>query len=334
MRMPKPAWLPLGLALLVGCDTPAGGKWPRQGVADRDKANPPAAVVTATDLRLQASVERDGYVVGEPIYLILRLENAGNQAQRVFGSLDPGDGAVEVLLTGPDGRERRLVPLVETDQDSSIMVELAPGASLGAAASVFFGADGWTFPAPGSHRLTAVYRTPAGAQVREARSAALELRIGASADGSGEFLADGSAASLEAGKFLTWQAGDHLTAGRDRLENLLTRYPGSDLTHYVRSALSRSHATPFTDYRTREVRPANCELALEHLRTVVAERLPAYLRAQNALIRARCAARGQNTAAARAAIRDARQIAGDLPEYRGILRQIEELERNLATPRR
>ena len=132
MNIPTTAWLPLGLALVVGCDTPAGGRWPREGVADGRKANPPATVVTATNLRLQASVERDAYVVGEPVYLILRLENTGNQAQRVFGSLDPGDGAVEILVTGPDRREQRFVPLVETDQDSSIMVELAPAGSLGA----------------------------------------------------------------------------------------------------------------------------------------------------------------------------------------------------------
>lgn len=334
MTIRRVACLPLALAIVVGCDAPAGGRWPRQGVGDQGDANPPATVVTAGDLRLLASVERETYLVGEPVYLILRLENTGRQARLVFGSLDPSDGAVEIVVSGRDTREQRFVPLVEADHDDSIMVELVPGRPLGVVAPVFFGANGWTFPAPGAYSLTATYRTSAGdAQSMEVRSAAVNIEVRASGDGSGEFLVGQSTASIEAGKFLTWQAGDHLAAGREHLENLLRRYPRSELTHYVRSAFSRSYATRFMDYRTRQVRPPNCEIALEHLRTVVDGRLPGYVRMQNALTRARCAARAGNGAAARDAIREAREIARELPEYRGIITQMEELERNLGRPR-
>jgi hypothetical protein len=321
----------LALAIVAACEAPAGGAWPRQGVADRKEAKPSATAVTASDLRLHASVERDSFLVGEPVYLELRLENTGRQSHRVFGSLDPSDGAVEVLVMDPNGREHHFVPLVETEQDESIMVDLGPSAAVGAVAPVFFGANGWTFPSPGRYGVTAVYRTKArDAQVMEVRSAVLNVEVRASADGAGEFLAGGSPPSLEAGKFLTWQAGDHLTAGRAHLENLLTRYPRSDLTHYALSALSRSEGTRFLDYRSRTVRAPNCELALARLRGVVDERLPGYVRMQNALTRARCAVRARDIAGARAAIGDVRGMAGERPEYQGLVAQATELERSLS----
>lgn len=326
------AWLPLAVCVLIGCEAPAGGRWPHEGVAEADRANAPATAVTATDLRLTASTELQSYILGEPVYLLLRLENIGDASQRVFGSLDPSDGAVEILVSGAEAREQRFVPLVETDQDSGIMVDLAGADSLGAVAPVFFGANGWTFPTPGTYTLTAIYRTPGTPQPLESRSAPVSIEVQASADGSGEFLVSEGNASAEAGKFLVWQAGDHLTEGRAHLEALLGRYPRSDLSHYVRSAFARSYGSRFMDYRTRQVRPPNCELALEHLRAIVETRLPPFVRAQNALIRARCAARGQDNAAAAAALQQARQITAGRVEYRGILGLIEELERNLARP--
>jgi hypothetical protein len=329
------AWLPLAIAFLAGCTTPAGGKWPAEGAADRGKASPPAKVTAAADLRLQASFERDSYLLGEPVYLLLRLENSGAQARRVFGSLNPSDRQLEVIVGGPDKRERRFVPLVEADHDQSIMVQLAPGATLGAVAPVFFGAEGWTFPTPGRYVVTATYRTGAGkGEVVEARSAPVGVEVRSTGDGAGEFLVGTTASSLEAGKFLAWQAGDHLAAGREHLESLIQRYPRSELSHYARSALSRSYGRRFTDYRTRQVRAPDCKLALEYLRLVAEERLPGYVRMQNALTRARCAARAQDNAAARAAIQDAHRLAGDRPEYRGLAAQAQELERTLGKPPR
>ena len=323
------AWLPLVVALVAACDTPAGGRWPREGVADPDKARPPATVVTAPDLTLRAFVERDTFVVGEPVYLILRLVNTGTAAQRVFGSLDPSDGAVEITISGPEGRAARFAPLVEADHDSSIVVELAAGDSLGAVAPVFFGANGWTFPAPGTYSLTASYRTAGGGQLRETKAAAVNVHVRANGDGAGEFLVGTGAASLEAGKFLAWQSGDHLTAGREHLTNLLTRYPRSDLAHYVRSALAHSYGTRFMNYQTRAVRPPDCQLALEQLRAVSDDRLPGFLRLRNAMTRARCAVRGGDGAGARREIQQARQVAGTAPEYRAILTQLADLERAL-----
>jgi hypothetical protein len=322
------AWLPVAVCMQIGCEAPAGGRWPREGVSDPDRARAPAAPVTTSDLRLDISTELQTYVLGEPVYLLLRLENTG-ATRSVFGSLDPSDGAVEVLVGGAEGAERRFGPLVETDQGPGIMVDLAAADSLGAVAQVFFGANGWTFPTPGTYTLTAVYRTPGTPQPLEARSAPITIEVRATADASGEFLTGDGNASAEAGRFLAWQAGDHLTEGRAHLEALLSRYPRSDLSHYVRSAFARSYSNRFMDYRTRQVRPPNCELALEQLSTVVEARLPPFVRAQNALIRARCAARGQDRAAAAAAILEARQITAGRVEYRGVLAQIEELERNL-----
>jgi hypothetical protein len=322
----------LVLAVAASCDTPAGGRWPGERGADPAQAPPAAAVVRAQDLRLDASVEREAYVVGEPVYLILRLENTGTDGRRVFGSLDPSDGAVDVVIGDATG-ERVFVPLVEVHHDEGIMVDLVPGQPLGAVTPVFFGGAGWTFPEPGSYQVTAIYRTPGeDGRLLETRSAPVEIVVQRSTDGSGEFLVASSDASFGAGKFLAWQSGDHLAAGQQHLERLLREYPASALTPYVRSAFGHSLGRRFLDYRSREVRPPDCERALAHLGAAVDETLPAYIRIQNALTRARCAARGRDGAAARAAIGAALAAAGERPEYGALRARAVELQQNLNAP--
>lgn len=324
----------LCVGFAAGCTTPAGGKWPPRGVVSPRSANPPASAVPAEGLLLQVATERDSYILGEPVYLMLQLNNIGPRPQRVVGSLDPVDGAIEILVRPPDARPIHFVPLVEADHDEGIFVELAPQGSLGGVVPVFFGGNGWTFSSPGEYQLTAVYHSPSGEKMMmEAKSAALTLVIEPSADGAGEFLVGkGQQASNEAGKFLTWQAGDHLIAGRDHLQTVLVRWPESPLIHYVHSAFARSYSNRFADYRTRSIRPPDCARALDHLRQVADDRLPAYLRYQNAMTRARCAWRDGDQKGAQAALDYARGIVGDHPEYRSLRTQLDELEAHLNQP--
>ncbi|MCI0353295.1 MAG: hypothetical protein L0Z53_28075, partial [Acidobacteriales bacterium] len=257
-------------------------------------------------------------------------KNSGAQAQRLVGSVDPVDGATEVLITGPDKRQVKFVPLVEADHDEGIFVELAAGDSLGAVVPVFFGANGWTFASPGRYELVAAYHSPGGkGEMKAVKSATLSIEIKASADGSGEFLiGKKDPVSYEAGKFLVWQAGDHLVRGREHLEILISRWQGSPIADYVHSAFARSYGNRFMDYRKRQVRPPDCGKAMEHLGRASDDRLPHYLRLQNGLTRMRCALREGKKESAQAEITKARELAANRPEFRGILRRFDELGRN------
>jgi hypothetical protein len=321
----------LVIPLTYGCSTPAGGRWPREGVASPEEASPPAQVVPGTGLLLSLAADRNDYLLGEPVYLAVLLENTLTEPQKVFGSLDPTDGVVTIFVRTPDGRRMQFVPFVEADNDPSIFIDLAPAGVIGRKIAVFFGANGWTFMSPGKYELTAVYRHPgAPGKMAETTSAPISIEISSSNDGSGEFLvADKDPESLEAGKFLTWMAGDHLVKGHAHLQMFLERWPKSPLADFVHSAFARSYSRSFRNYIKGEVRPPDCPRVLDHLKQVTGTRLPRNVQIQNAMTQSRCAAQDQKFREATRFLRQGREIAGDRPEYRGILSRIQEMEQAL-----
>lgn len=321
------SWLFVAVAvLLAGCRTPAGGRWPQQGKVSPSDAPPRAVVVPSNQLALSVVPERSSYRVGEPVYLALTLRNTSERAERVIGSLHPEDGAVDLVIATPEGRQRHYAPLGEADHDETIFQSLAPGATIGNMVPVFFGGAGWTFDRPGRYTITAHYRLPDGKKtVRESISTPVTIDIQASPEGS-KLIGDGPA-SREVGKFLTWQAGDHLERGRTRLSELMQQTPGSPLASYANFALGRSWGDPFMDYRKGQVRPANCELAMRHLATLRDADVTDFIRVQSAITAARCAAQRKEFGAARSYIGSVKKMAGAKPEYRSILARLAELEK-------
>lgn len=315
------------IAASSGCATPAGGRWPQEGVVSPGDAPRPATVAPADKLVLSAAPERTRYVEGEPVYLAITVRNAGERPERVFKSLYPEDGAIDILVTTPEGRKREFVPLGETDQDETVFASLAPGATIGNIVPVFFGGRGWTFDKPGRYTLVAIYRVPDGkGTVRQSVSPPVAIEIAPSAEGS-SLVGDGGPVSIETGKFLTWQAGDHLDKGRARLTEVIERSPDSVLASYAHFALGRSWSDSFMDYRRRQVRPPNCDLAMRHLSKVRSEQVTDYVRVQAGIAAARCMARDRKTDAARRFIGATREIMRDRPEYRSLAVRLGEIER-------
>lgn len=311
---------------VAGCHTPAGGRWPQQGTVSPSDAAPKAVIVPSNQLALSVAPERSSYRVGEPVYLAITLRNTSERAERVIGSLHPEDGAVDVVIATLDGRQREYVPLGEADHDETIFQSLAPGATIGNMVPVFFGGAGWTFDKPGRYTITAYYRLPDGKKtVRESKSTPVTIDIEASPEGS-KLIGDGQA-SREAGKFLTWQAGDHLEKGRSQLSELMQQTPDSPLASYANFAFGRSWGDSFMDYRNRLVRPANCELAMRHLAKLRDADVTDFIRVQSAITSARCAAQRKEFGAARGHIGSVKKMAGAKPEYRSILVRLAELEK-------
>ena len=316
--------------LAAGCTAPAGGRWPREGVVRPQSARPPASVTTARNLKLTIETDREWYEVAQPVYATVRLQNIGEQTQRVFGSLDPTSGAATFQVTGTDGKRRVFVPLVEADHDESILTTLEPGAVIADVAPVFFGASGWTFDKPGQYAIEVTYETPDGkGGVLAASSGAVVVSIRPSPVGE-DIIGRGKGVSREVGKFLTWMTGDHLETGRAKLREVIEKSPDSVMANYAHAAFARSWGEAFTDYRKREVRPADCGQAMAQIARTRAEILPPYVRLQLAFTAARCDARAGKSEAARANIQIAKELMRDRAEYRGLADRVAELERYLS----
>jgi hypothetical protein len=105
-------------------------------------------------------------------------------------------------------------------------------------------------------------------------------------DGARRTLVGGSEASLQAGRFLEWRAGDQLTEGRALLERISADSPQTALASHYRLAEGRSWARPFKDYRSNRVRPADPQRALAELERVREDLLPQALVAEKRLAQA------------------------------------------------
>lgn len=315
--------------LITSCTTPAGGRWPQQGVVSPSNASKPATVIPAPEnvLMLSVTTEREKYMVGEPVYAAIRLGNVSQQPQRVLTSLNPEDGAVELEIASPGGERRKFVPLVETDQDATIFGELKPGAVLGNVVPLFFGGNGWTFAKPGRYTITAYYHLPVGkGVVHETRSQPVVVEIQPSEEGAW-LIGERGPQTVEVGKFLTWQKGDHLEKGQAKLRELTDRYSGSALASYAHAAFARNWGDAFMHYGKREVRPPNCELAQQHLSKIRDNDVTEYIRYQGALTAARCMARAKNADGTRRYLEIAKKITGDRPEYRGLAAPLAQIEK-------
>lgn len=325
----------MGLAgavwICAACDLPSGGRFPQQGVESVEDAAPTAQTVPAQDLRLTVGTERPDFELGEPIYAMIILENVGDRARRVVGELRPEDGAITILIAGGDRETRAFSPLAHADNDQTALVELGPGERIGATAPIFFGSNGWTFAEPGEYELSAVYAGPGeGGSIQQVRSEPIVISVHGD-EGAGAVLTAGDSASFEAGKFLTWQAGDHLVDGRELLEAVIERWPNSRHASHAAFALGRSWSEPFMDYGRNEVRPSDCELALEFLNRVDRSVVGTQANVLIHVARARCAALTDDRQAALTELERGRELAADRPELARLRARLDEYSQNLRT---
>lgn len=310
---------------LTSCTLP---RKPEGGaVVNPRDARPAARPVNSATLHLSLIAEDREYLVGEPVYLTILLENRGTEKERVFGRLRPSDGQTYVSISGPR-RRGIFAPLATSDLDETAMVELAPGEIIGDVFPVFFGAAGWTFLQPGTYEVAASYETPnRQGKIVHVESAPVSVRIKKSEDGASDHLVQGEGrSSLEVGKFLIWQAGDHLAEGKRKLETLIQQWPKSPLAHYARFALARSLSEPFSNYSTKAVRPPDCATAMRLLSETDPGILPRNLQVQMHLARMRCEIERKDLEAARESIERVRELIKDRVEYNRVKQRVGEYE--------
>ncbi|HEY0024427.1 MAG TPA: hypothetical protein VGB24_16045 [Longimicrobium sp.] len=183
-----------------------------------------------------------------------------------------------IVITGPDGSRKPFTPLslIETAEQAP---RVPPRGEIAVITPVFFGGDGWTFRQPGAYRLQAHWNADSA---EELTSNVTSIQIVAG-DGAGLRLVSNDSASFEAGKFLVWQSGDHLTEGRALLANIAEAFPASQVARHTHLAEGRNLSNPFRNFAAGTVRPANPEGALELLGRVEEAGLPVHLVVQKQL---------------------------------------------------
>lgn len=234
---------------------------------------PDANVLPAGDpLALRLHVPAATFVVGEPVVLTVELVNTGSEPREVLPLLDPEYGFLGVQIRGPaDAEFRPYHPIVLEEGRGIEPRVLAPNEALVAEARVFYGAGGWNFEAPGRYVVRADF--PVSLQPEAARilSDSLVVLVVEPTTDDGrqarELLVAPSGVGLdaEAGLFLYLEGGDHLTAGRARLERVVESAPTAPQASASRVALGIAALNPSG---SQTVEPAQLEAARRYLDAV------------------------------------------------------------------
>ncbi|MGH8929963.1 MAG: hypothetical protein ACRDZO_04835 [Egibacteraceae bacterium] len=118
----------------------------RAGSAGRDRR-----------LELAVRARKWQFELGEPVVVELRLRNVGSEPVPVYANLNPSDGLVEVVITGPERIRQRYIPLVST-RIAWEQRRLEPGGNpLYAAVDLTVGRSGFPFKRPGRYRISMRY---------------------------------------------------------------------------------------------------------------------------------------------------------------------------------
>lgn len=146
--------------------------------ARADGASPEDASPSPLVLELQALTAP--YPLGYPLSVRVVVTNAGEAAVPIRERLDPAYHML-VVETRPEGADswRSFQPLALFEPAEAEGEPLEPGARTERTVPIHFGADGWTFAAPGSYEVRAKLHTPG--EFADVESAVVTLTIGAPA---------------------------------------------------------------------------------------------------------------------------------------------------------
>lgn len=316
---------------LTACKLPSGAEYPNKYAVSPSSAKSPAKRIETKSLKLTIKTEQSQYVVGEPVYVIGKLTNIGKQALRLHSEVSPGDGATQVFVTSGDGKTAVFRPIANYDVDSSVFQNFEPGAETADVFPVFFGAQGWTFTQPGKYILQAVYESPAkSGQILSVASNSIDINIVKTMDGSGEMLVNQKdPASFEAGKFLLWQAGDHLVKGIELLDRVVNTYPDSRLAQYIHYAKAKNLSQPFANYLTKKVRAPQCDKTLQYIKQLKGIEFVSNIHVQIQFSKLRCELRSKKIKDAHSSLDKIKSIMGERPEYRALGDRMQEMEMSI-----
>ena len=279
---------------------------------------------SASRLELIVGVEKQVFLLGEPVYLSVQLRNVSTALAKVSRVLHPQAGTIKVLITAAERQPTTFSPLFYADVTAP-EIELSQGEAIASVFPIFFGGQGWTFVNPGQYTITTIYYDAGRKNAKPIQSNTLNLTV-SKGNGAGTFLMNDSLESREAGKLFLWRQGDHLRAGMEHLSKIMQKHPDSPISDYANLALGSNLAQPFRDYSANQIRQPDYAAALAYLRKVRDSTLPRYLKIQKNLDQARCLFGIGEEALAVSFIRKAQELSEGRKEFQPLLEKARRLE--------
>lgn len=210
---------------------------------------------------LSLSMVKADYLVGEPIWIRTTLTNVSDRRLEIAPLVDPQFTYGKVIFSRPDGTTLGLSPLAILCSRGDLQVEtLAAGEARVEDFPVFFGRDGFVLTEPGTYGVQVLYRgiTEDSGRI-DSDMSWITVRDSGLID---------PVEYREAGLFMMWNEGDHLTEGISQLEALVANYPQSELADWARFALGRNMSVDFSNGITHQLRhrqPGQARMWLEPL---------------------------------------------------------------------
>lgn len=205
--------------------------------------------------KLELSAEKNSFLLGEPVVVLVKVTNTGSTPLVIPGGLSPEMDALVYEISGPRGEGIPFSPLYVADTDQSI--SLNRNESVHGAARIYYGGNGFSFPEAGSYKVTVRYKTE--------RSAPLSLTITAPRDAAEEKQARLMLDNNEVGLFLMLEGGDELAKAQEVTDAMLRDYPGSLLSAYLRYARGKNYSVPARNFVSQKPRGADLPRAIELL---------------------------------------------------------------------
>ena len=173
--------------------------------------------LAAPRLELTMAPAQSGFVLGEPVAVVIRLSNTGDQPVTVARHLRPEYANVRFVVAKDNGIGRVYAPWGIKEPKEPFAV-LAPGESLVEVADLFYDARGWVFTEAGAWTIDAVYAGTVPAK-------RLQLTIVSPRNNAERAAAETLLASPDAGRFLLLRGGDHLPIGMSVLDQITREEP-------------------------------------------------------------------------------------------------------------
>ncbi|RSM99542.1 hypothetical protein DMB42_42350 [Nonomuraea sp. WAC 01424] len=249
-----------GLGLKVG----VGGAY---RVPLKEFTLPPAG---RSGLRLEL-YGRESFSYGEPVVTEIKLSLDGTTGQAdAFPNLSPRGENLTILVTDPAGAIHPFLPIARGCGSRHRRVTLdAATPALYDSAYIGYGADGLTFPTPGTYRLRALCKVPDGSTVV---SAERTIQVSSPRDEqdrqAGDLLIGSQQGTLLA---LLGSDAPQLSDGNAALDRLIATHPDHPLAVYALMVKGTNAGRHFQTLGKNgiTVRPADTATSIEQLGAVV-----------------------------------------------------------------
>ncbi|MCP4695224.1 MAG: hypothetical protein GY862_00030 [Gammaproteobacteria bacterium] len=197
-------------------------------------------VVQATQaFVLEIKAEKLAYALAEPVVLYVSVKNTGDEPAQLPAYLGPDFQEIKYTISKAAGGNKPFVSWIIKDAWEPVRY-FASGEVREEEIKLFFSAQGWTYPTPGTYTITAEFAgqssNPLTITVGNAAPATLRAADGDDMEAAAQLLLH----SGQAGFFLLFEGGPHLTNGIEILEQIITDYPQTPHAAYARTALGNN----------------------------------------------------------------------------------------------